>query len=130
MFGEADPIPDNLDDVANAASRAMIQDMTVFYPVPGGLGFTTNHAGGINGRHASIWLRHESVWDDGILTQGHYRIDHAEKDDPPEDSTAGVSIAFYDGHAQWVDVSQLEDVGPETGGPQGGPWDVYSVFPR
>ena len=122
MFGSWQNIVSNLDKAPSPASRSMIQDMTVWYPANSGYQshFTNNHPAGKDGRYAQLWIRQES-WPDGMLTHGNYLV--FQPDPVPEDATAGASIAFYDGHAEFVDASRLEPVGPTAH-----PWEIYSVL--
>jgi prepilin-type N-terminal cleavage/methylation domain-containing protein len=115
----------NLDEAGNPASRPMIQDMTIFYPDLGGIpilgGFDTNHPAGKDGRYAQLIIR-EEVFQDGMLTHGYHIV--YQPFPVPEDALAGASIAFYDGHAQWADVAELEPVYTQRGG------EIYSVVAR
>ncbi len=120
LFG-VDRVASNLDELSHPASSAMIQDMTVNYAGT----FYTNHPAGTKGRHASVYIREEAFPGTGMLTQGVYLVDGVDvKEEVPDEATAGASIAFFDGHAEWTDVAQLRRVGPtaiET-------WEIYSVL--
>lgn len=126
IFGDWEVIVSNLDEAPSPASRAMIQDLTANY---GGI-FQNNHPGGIDGRNTQLFKRAERPTlpphTGDMLTQGTYLVEHTlpVNQSIPEDATAGAAIAFYDGHAEWVQASELEPVGP-TGLAT---WEIYSVL--